>query len=100
MSSTLLQEEYPLSVDFVGLPEICTSYISNQAAKGSFLKTCEMCSLREQGKCSLLTLTLVVVVVLVAGTPLNHFVFMVIIDLHVSLSTCSVCVFDTLLYLH
>ena len=38
MSSTLLQEEYPLSVDFVGLPEICTSYISNQAAKGSFLK--------------------------------------------------------------
>ena len=33
MSSTLLQEEYPLSVDFVGLPEICTSYISNQPVK-------------------------------------------------------------------
>ena len=59
----------------------------------------EWCSLREQGKCPLLTLTLVVLVVLLGRHIFELFcAHIVIIDLHVSLSTCSVCVFDTLLF--
>ena len=59
----------------------------------------EWCSLREQGKCPLLTLTLVVLVVLLGRHIFELFcVHIVIIDLHVSLSTCSVCVFDTWLF--